>query len=76
MYLTLIDIILSEEKERTRIYSAGPLTSLRDVNVWKQYGEEGRHWNPLMITTQSMHSMQSQVIERGEVSSTQTRKDP
>ena len=29
-----------------------------------------------MITTQSMQSMQSQVIERGAVSSNQTRKDP
>ena len=67
---------MSEGKEQTRIYIAGPLTSLRDVNVWKQYREEGRHLMPLIITTQSMQSMQSRVIERGAVSSNQTGKDP
>ena len=53
----VIIVILSEGKEQTRIYIAGPLTSLRDVNVWKQYREEGRHLKPLMITTQSMQLM-------------------
>ena len=67
---------MSKGKEPTHIYSAGPLTSLIDVNVWKQYGEEGRHLKPLMIITQSMQSMQSRVIERGAVSSNQTEKDP